>query len=177
MDPLFTGCDCRRWKFRKDKFALEGGERGGEGAAWLPANCSRAPSLPARRYVHRVCGHGRPGGFWVSQDPVLRWRRPIYRLMYGRQSAYSPKCEVSATTQTSHRKHHQIKIEQWYIYSFAWKLFSWCFDMCHFVPREAWVKEVPDYKPRLLIMNKYCLWLQWTYYLIGISSSLLFCHG
>ena len=27
MDPLFTGCDCRRWKFREDKFALKGGER------------------------------------------------------------------------------------------------------------------------------------------------------
>ena len=26
MDPLFTGCDCRRWKFREDKFALEGWE-------------------------------------------------------------------------------------------------------------------------------------------------------
>ena len=157
MDPLFTGCDCRRWKFREDKlslegwehfflffcfifsgktsllwrvenvflfilllhffredkFALEGGERGREAAAWLPANCSRAPRLPARRHVHRVCGHGWPGGFWISQDPVLRWRRPIYHFMYGRQSAFSSKCEVSAATQTKHQKHYPIEIEQW----------------------------------------------------------------
>ena len=26
MDPLFTGCDCRRWKFREDKLSLEGVE-------------------------------------------------------------------------------------------------------------------------------------------------------
>ena len=173
MDPLFTGCDCRRWKFREDKFALEGGERGGEAAAWLPANCSRAPRLPARRYVHRVCGHGWPGGFWISQDPVLWWRRPFYHFMHGRQSAFSPKCEVSAALKPQIRSIIQLKLN---IDSFAWKLFSWSFEMHHFVLREAWVKEVPDYKPRLLIMNKYCLWLQWTYYLIGISSSLSLCY-
>ena len=49
--------------------------------------------------------------------------------------------------------------------------------MHHFVLRESWVKEVPDYKPRLLIMNKYCLCLQWTYYLIGISRAFYFAMG